>query len=172
MASLDHSDLVILNMLQANARERLENIAAQAGLSLATVQRRIKTLKASGVIAGETAVIRPEAVGFAMTFMVMVELERERIEELEAFCSQVRAEPQVQQCYYVTGDFDFALIVLARDMGSFKRLTHRFFFDNSNVKRFRTWVVMDRTKVSFELPLDMADPDSTEAEESESSDHV
>lgn len=147
------SDTIILQLLQSNARERLETIAGEAGLSVATVQRRIKSLKASGVIVGEEALISPEAVGYAMTFLILVELERERLDQLDAFRRKVREEPQVQQCYYITGEADFALIALARNMEDFQGLTHRLFFDDDNVKRFRTSVVMDRTKVGLTVPL-------------------
>lgn len=147
------SDLTILRLLQSNARERLETIAAEAGLSVATVQRRIKSLKAEGVIVGEEALLSPKAVGYTMTFLILVELERERIDQLDAFRRKTRAEPQVQQCYYITGEADFALIALAKDMDDFQLLTHRLFFDDENVKRFRTSVVMDRTKVGLTVPL-------------------
>lgn len=150
---LNASDATILRLLQANARERLETIAAETGLSVATVQRRIKSLKAEGVIVGEEAVISPQAVGYTMTFVILVELERERIDQLDAFRRKARAEPQVQQCYYITGEADFALIALAKDMDDFQHLTHRLFFDDENVKRFRTSVVMDRTKVGLTVPL-------------------
>lgn len=88
-----------------------------------------------------------------MTFLVLVELERERVDQLDAFRRRAKAEPRVQQCYYITGEADFALIVLARDMQDFQELTHRLFFDDANVKRFRTSVVMDRTKVGLTVPL-------------------
>ena len=110
MSELAQTDLTILRLLQTNARERLETIALETGLSVATVQRRIKSLKADGAITGEEAVISPKAVGFTMTFLVMVELERERIDQIDAFRRKARAEPQVQQCYYITGEADFALI--------------------------------------------------------------
>lgn len=147
------SDIAILRLLQSSARERLETIAAEAGLSVATVQRRIKTLKAEGVIVGEEAQLSPEAVGYTMTFLILVELERERIDQLDAFRRKARAEPQVQQCYYITGEADFALIALAKDIDDFQLLTQRLFFDDENVKRFRTSVVMDRTKVGLTVPL-------------------
>lgn len=147
------TDLTIMRLLQANARERLETIAAETGLSVATVQRRIRSLKAEGAITGEEAIVSPKAVGFSMTFLVMVELERERIDQIDAFRRKVRAEPQVQQCYYITGDADFALIVLARDMEDYEKFTQRLFFRDSNVKRFRSSVVMDRTKVSMNVPI-------------------
>ncbi|MBD1549255.1 Lrp/AsnC family transcriptional regulator [Roseibium aggregatum] len=147
------SDLTILRLLQNNARERLETIAAETGLSVATVQRRIRNLKAEGVILAEEALISPKAVGYTMTFLVMVELERERIDQIDAFRRKAKGEPQVQQCYYITGEADFALIVLAKDMEDYEQLTHRLFFEDSNVKRFRTSVVMDRTKVGMNIPL-------------------
>lgn len=153
MTELDATNRTILAMLQANARERLESIAYETGLSVASVQRRIKSLKAEGVIEAEEARISPGAVGCGMTFLILVELERERIDELDAFRKKAREEPQVQQCYYITGEADFALIALARDMDDFERLTRRLFFDDNNVKRFRTSVVMGRTKVGLTVPL-------------------
>lgn len=158
MSDLDSHDYTILSILQANAREKMENIAREIGLSVATVQRRIRALKDEGVIACEAAVLQPERVGFGMTFLVMVELERERAVEIDIFRTRVLDESQVQQCYYVTGDSDFILVVLTRDVESFKDLTQRLFFDNPNVKRFRTALVMDRTKISLNVPLDIMMP--------------
>lgn len=153
MADLAETDMIILQLLQANARERLETIAFETGLSVATVQRRIRNLKADGVIIGDAALISPKAVGYAMTFLVLVQLERERHAQLDAFRRKAKAEPLVQQCYYITGDADFALIALAKDMEDFEQLTHRLFFDDTNVKSFRTSVVMDRTKVGMTVPM-------------------
>lgn len=156
MDRLSESDLCILRLLQANAREKLETIAFETGLSVATVQRRIKLLKSTGVIERETALISADAAGYTMTFLIFVEMERERLDQLDAFRRRVKAEPQVQQCYYITGEADFALVVLSKDMADFEQLTHRLFFEDTNVKRFRTSVVMSRTKVSLTVPLDGA----------------
>lgn len=150
---LSDSDVVILRMLQCNGRERLESIAFEAGMSVATVQRRVRALRAAGIIDRDAAVLSPSALGWHVTLLVMVELERERLDQLDAFRRKMKAEPQVQQCYYITGDADFALVVLAKDMDDYQLLTHRLFFDDSNVKRFRTSVVMDRTKVGIDVPL-------------------
>ena len=151
--TLNDSDRIILRLLQANARERLETLAYESGLSVATVQRRIRAFRAAGVIAGETALIKPKALGYDMTIMILVELERERIDQIDAFRRKAKGEPQVQQCYYITGEADFLLIVLVKNMEDYERMTHRLFFEDSNVKRFRTSVVMDRTKVSLDVPF-------------------
>lgn len=146
-------DATILKILQADSRARLDDISFETGLSVATVQRRIRAMKSNGLIARESAIVDPKLAGYAMTILIMVELERERLDQIDSFRRKVKAEPQVQQCYYITGQADFALIVLARDMQDYETMTHRMFFEDSNVKRFQTSVVMDRTKVSLDIPL-------------------
>jgi DNA-binding Lrp family transcriptional regulator len=148
---IDKSDRIILEKLQGNARVSLEALADACGLSSASVQRRVKRLRDAHIIENEVAILNPDALGQCMTFIVMVELERERIDQLDDFRRIVRKEMQVQQCYYVTGEADFTLICTARNMADFEALTQRLFFENNNVRRFRTSVVMDRTKVSLSV---------------------
>ena len=154
MIELDPADHTLLALLQTDARTPLDRMADATGLSAATVQRRVKRLREQGVIEREAAVLDPASLGWAMTFLVLVEMERERIDVLDAFRRRMRSEPQVQQCYYITGDADFALICLARDMADYEQLTRRLFFDDMNVRRFRTNVVMERTKVGLDVGTD------------------
>lgn len=151
--SLDQLDYSILRRLQRDARTIAESIAAEVGMSTAAVQRRIKRLRETGVIRREVAVLNPKALGLAMTFIVEVEMERERSDVLDAFRYQMDADENVQQCYYVTGAYDFILIVTARDMEDFEEFTQRTFFDNPNVRRFSTSIVMRPIKVGLTLPL-------------------
>jgi Lrp/AsnC family leucine-responsive transcriptional regulator len=151
--NIDKADFAIINALQKNARIGIENLAELASLSPASVQRRLKTLRESGIILREVAVVDPSKVGQLMSFVVLVELERERRDQIDQFIRRVLKEPQVQQCYYVTGDADFCLICTAQDMDDFEMLTQRLFFEDANVRRFRTSVVMGRKKVSMEIHL-------------------
>ena len=155
MKRLHQSDRTILELLQKNSRVKLESIASKTGLSVATIQRRVKHFKSTSVIQQETAVISQEAVGYGMTFLIMVELEQEKAHQLDSFRKKVTAEPQVQQCYYITGEADFSLIALAKSIDDFEQLTHRLFFDDANVKRFHTSVVMNRTKTGMTVPLEL-----------------
>lgn len=157
--ALDKADRILLDRLQTDAALGVDALAHACGLSVASVQRRLKRLRAAGVIERQAAVLNPAAVGAPMTFVIMVELERERREQLAAFRAAIRDEPQVQQAYYVTGESDFALVCLARDMADFEALTHRLFFENGNVRRFRTSVVMERTKVGLTAPIGGEDRD-------------
>ncbi|WP_201314302.1 Lrp/AsnC family transcriptional regulator [Dyella sp. EPa41] len=150
---LDDFDREILRRVQRDARVTGEEIGAQIGLSAAAVQRRIKHLRQQGVITAEVALVNPATVGQAMTFIIGVELERERVDMLDAFRRAARADPNVQQCYYVTGESDFILIVTARDMDDFEQFTRRLLFDNANIRRFTTNVVMARDKVGNVVPV-------------------
>ncbi|MEH0689324.1 Lrp/AsnC family transcriptional regulator [Vibrio cholerae] len=154
MIELDKADLAILSILQEDCRSPLDLIADEVGLSTVTVQRRIKRLRDSGVILRDVSVLDPEQLGWKMTFLVLVEMERERSDMLDNFRKRMINEPQVQQCYYITGEADFAVICLAKDMEDFEVLTHRLFFDDPNIRRFKTNVVMRRNKVGMDVMIE------------------
>ncbi|ESZ74321.1 MULTISPECIES: Lrp/AsnC family transcriptional regulator [unclassified Mesorhizobium] len=151
--SLDSFDLAILAILQRDNTTPQRLIGEAVNLSAPAVQRRIKRMEQSGVIAGNVAVVDPAAVGHPITIFVEVELESERSDLIDAAKRQFSAEPQVQQCYYVTGEADFILIITVADMGAYEALTRRLFFDSKNVRKFRTFVAMDRVKVGLTVPL-------------------
>lgn len=150
---IDDSDRVILQAIQEDRRIGLDALADKCRLSVPSVQRRLKRLKDTGIIQREVAILNPASFDYNMTFIVLVELERESLQQLDLFRKRVKAEQQVQQCYYVTGDADFILVCTAQDMQDFEALTHRLFFENSNVRRFRTSVAMERTKVGLSIPV-------------------
>ncbi|MEH6446117.1 MAG: Lrp/AsnC family transcriptional regulator [Oceanospirillaceae bacterium] len=150
---LDNQDLQILKILQIDLRKSVEFIANEVGLSSASVQRRLKRLRDNNVISAEVAIVSPKAVGKSMSFIISVELERDHINHLAQFKARIKNEPQVQQCYYVTGEADFVLIVTATDMEDFEQFVQQLFYNDSNVRRYKTSVVMERTKVGLSLPL-------------------
>lgn len=150
---LDPSEVKILQLLQEDARIPVQELAEHCGLSLASVQRRLKRLRDAGIIAREVAILDPAVAGNFMTFIVMVDMERERLDQMEQFTRRIMKDARIQQCYYVTGDADFCLICVVRDMEEFEALTHAHFFDNANVRRFHTSVVMGRRKFGTALPV-------------------
>lgn len=151
---MDDFDRKILTLLQENNRRTAEQLSDQVGLSPAACQKRIKRLRDKGVISREIAVLSPAAVGRRLTLIVEITLERERPEMLDAFKRKMMNTPEVMQCYYVTGNADFIIIVTARDMKDYEDFTRRFFFQNSNVRRFHTNVVMDSVKVGLAVPVE------------------
>jgi DNA-binding Lrp family transcriptional regulator len=152
-SSLDSFDLAILAILQRDNTTPQRLIGEAVNLSAPAVQRRIKRMEQTGVIAGNVAVVEPAAVGQPITIFVEVELESERSDLIDAAKRQFSAAPEVQQCYYVTGEADFILVITVADMGAYEALTRKLFFDSKNVRKFRTFVAMDRVKVGLTVPL-------------------
>jgi DNA-binding Lrp family transcriptional regulator len=150
---LDAFDRRILEILQRNNLTSQRVIGDAVNLSAPAVQRRIKRMEESGVIKANVAVVDPASVGQLITVLVEVHVESERIDVLDATKARLVAAPEVQQCYYVTGDADFMLVITVPTMGDYEALTRRLFFENTNVKRFRTLVVMDRVKVGLAVPV-------------------
>jgi DNA-binding Lrp family transcriptional regulator len=152
-ATLDRFDLAILAILQKDNRTPQRAIGEAVALSAPAVQRRIKRMEENGVIRANVALVDPIEVGRPLTIFVEVQLESERAQLIDAAKRDFAAAPEVQQCYYVTGEADFVLVVVVASMSEYEALTRRLFFDNSNVKKFRTFVAMDRVKVGLAVPL-------------------
>ena len=153
MTDLDRFDLKILDLVQRDNRLRSEVLGERVGLSATAVQRRLKRLREAGVIEADVAVVSPKAVGQRVQMLVMVSLERERADIIDRFKKSIKATPEVMNGYYVTGEADFMLVVTTRDMEDYELFTRRFFYENPDIKNFKTMVVMDRVKVGFALPL-------------------
>jgi DNA-binding Lrp family transcriptional regulator len=152
-SSLDAFDLQILARYQHDTRMTAEAIGAEVGLSAAAVQRRLKRLRETGVIVAETAVVSAQAVGFPVTCVVSVDIEREGAAELARFKARMLATAEVQQCYYVTGAADFILVVLAQDMARYEAFTREHLLSDPNVRSFTTHVVMEPCKIGVGVPL-------------------
>jgi Lrp/AsnC family transcriptional regulator, leucine-responsive regulatory protein len=151
--ALDSFDRRILERYQHDTQIPARAIGAAVGLSTAAVQRRLKRLRQMGVIQREVAEIAPRAVGFPVTCLVGVNLESERATEIERFKRKMSALPEVQQCYYVTGQIDFFLVVVAADMESYEAFTRRELLDEKNVASFTTYVALERVKTGMAVPL-------------------
>lgn len=150
---MDHLDHKLLDVLQRNARTSIQELADHIGASTASVQRRLKTLRDSGVVRKEVAVLDQQKLGFGITAVVSVELERDRLDQIDAFKRKAREDRQVLNFYCIAGDADFVMIVVAKDISDYEAFTHRFFFADKNVRKFRTSIVVSTEKATLELPL-------------------
>ena len=150
---MDDFDLKILDILQMNCRATADAIAQQVALSPAAVHKRLRKLRRNGHISAEVAILDPVKFGYPMRVIVEVTLERESLHELDAFKAEMRSSPNVQQCYYTTGDADFILHLLVRDIAEYERFTHAHFFENKIIRRFQSNIVMDVVKVGQSVPL-------------------
>lgn len=154
---LDRLDARLLQLLQANNRLGTEELGNIVGLSATAVQRRVKRLRQAGVIEADVSIVQPKAIGRPISMLVLVSLERERADIVDRFKQSLRDTPEVMHGYYVTGESDFVLIVTARSMEDYEGFTRKFFYENPDIKGFKTMVVMDRVKTGLSVPIDVDD---------------
>lgn len=150
---LDRLDRKILAIMQNNNQTPHREIAEIVGLSTPAVTRRLKRLRSSGIIRGDVSLLNSKALGRPLTLIVQVSADREHIEELDSMRYEFEQCPQIQHCYYVTGEADFILIFSIGGMPEYERLTRSLFIENNNVRRFTTFVSMDTIKASDKIVI-------------------
>ncbi|WP_199611496.1 Lrp/AsnC family transcriptional regulator [Flocculibacter collagenilyticus] len=127
---MDDFDRSILNILQINSRMSTEKMGDFVGLSPSACQRRIKKLKAQGIIKKEVAIIDRDKLEGLTTAIIDVSLEKGGERALDGFIDMLNNEKRVQQVYYTAGDVDFVLIIVVRNMSEFDSLTRRLLMSN------------------------------------------
>ena len=149
---MDEFDRRILDALQQDSRRTGEQLAALVGLSPAACLRRAQRLRETGVIEREVAIVAPRAVGRRLTMVVLVTLATEQPDVADEVKRRIRRVPEVMQCYSVTGEADFVLIVTATDMEEYQAFM-KHLVSEKYVRRFETMVVLDRVKFETAIPI-------------------
>ena len=151
---MDVFDKHILKLLQKNSRITTEEIGHQVVLSATACQRRIKKLRGSGVIQKEVAVLNGSSLGGYVTVIVEIIMKQGGAKTIDEFKAQMLEHEEVQQCYYVTGNVDFILIIAAENMLKYEQLTRKLFFNNLNIQKFHSTVAMESVKIGLNIPLE------------------
>ena len=153
MYKLDSFDLKILELIQVNNKITSQVLAKKVGLSSSACQRRINSMRKAKIIKKDVSVIDQNIIGRQITIVVQVLSDKEGIEYSEEFKKLMIKAPEVMQCYYVTGDYDYVLIATFVDMEEYELFTRKYFLNNNNIKRFSSMVVMNRVKENLSIPL-------------------
>ena len=153
MDKIDSFDLKILKLIQENNKMTSEILAKEVGLSSSACQRRINSMRKEGIIEKDVSIINRKIIGRKITIVVQVLSDKEGVEYDEEFKKTIIKAPEVMQCYYVTGDYDYVLVATFKDMEEYEIFTKKYFLNNSNIKRFSSMVVMNRVKENLSIPL-------------------
>ncbi len=126
MMSVDAIDRKILAELQENGRMTNQELSEKVGLSPSPCLRRLKQLEGEGVITRYVALVDPDRVDLAVTAFVRVRLDQQDDRHLTIFEEAVASFPEVMECYLMTGDADYQLRVIVKDLHAFEDfLRHR-----------------------------------------------
>lgn len=150
---MDRLDLRILDQLQRDAGLTNQALAERVGLSPSACLKRVRRLKAEGIIQREVALLAPEAFGIHLHVVVEVTMTRDDKTLYREFIKRVEAAPEVSQCYQVTGEVDFVLIVSVPDMQDYDRFCETVLYAGEGVQKFRTLISRKRNKFDTAMPL-------------------
>ncbi len=159
--SLDAIDRQILENLQNDARMRNVELAEKVGLSPSPCLRRVGNLEETGVISGYATLLDAEAVGLPVSVFVSVTLEKQIEKALEKFEKEIRARPEVMECYLMTGDADYLLRVVTSDLSAYERFLIEHLTRIPGVASIRSSFALKQ--VAYRTALPIAGPEYAEA---------
>lgn len=139
--------------MQSNSRLTTEELGRQVGLSATACQRRLKKLRESGAIRKEVAILDGNSLGNYVTVIVEVLMNQGSAANVKDFKSKMLERAEVQQCYYVSGNTDFILVLTVKNMFEYEKLTNELFYDLGYIQKFQSTVVMDSVKVGLNIPI-------------------
>ncbi|BDE07255.1 transcriptional regulator [Vulcanimicrobium alpinum] len=150
---LDETDKRILSALQRNGRLQNVDLAKAVGLSPSPCLRRVKRLEDGGFIERYGALLDRTKLGFGITAFLSIEIERNRKAETELLRDQLRALPQVVACHIITGDADFFLEIVARDLAGYSAFVLDVLNKLPGIKSIRSSISLEAVKANAPLPL-------------------
>jgi DNA-binding Lrp family transcriptional regulator len=152
-ASLDRTDLKILDALQVDGRLTNAELAEKVGLSLSPCWRRLKRLEESGVIEGYQAVLNRRALGLGVTAFVRVDIERHTPAMERKFEDAIADLDEIVSCHVISGEGAFMLVVMSDSLESFSKFALDTLMALPGVKDTRTSFSLKEVKSSSALPL-------------------
>lgn len=150
---LNTIDRNILRVLQKNGRCTYADLSRQVGLSATPCMERVKKLEKEGVIRGYCAIINPEYLDAALVVFVQIRLSRSAQDIFEGFRLAAEALPEVQECYLVSGNFDYLIKARVADMGAYRRFYGETLLTLPGVHECTSYVVMEEVKETLEIPV-------------------
>lgn len=150
---LDSFDLKLVEALQRDARLPMTALADLVGLSAPACYRRVRRLRETGVIEREIGMVRPRTLGWPLSMIVLITMEREGERTIAEMIEVLSAEPEVIEAWNVTGDFDIAARMIARDMESYDETVRRLFSADPRVRTYQTLVVIRQVKELSPIPV-------------------
>jgi Lrp/AsnC family transcriptional regulator, leucine-responsive regulatory protein len=150
---IDELDRQLLVHLQANARASTAALARRVKLSGPGLQKRLRKLEARGVIHRYTAIVKRQAVGLDLLCFVHVMLAHHRPESIKRFPGRIEKMPEVLECHFLTGEYDYLLKVIVTNHDHLERFLFEKLMKVDGVDRIRTSIVVKEVKASTALPL-------------------
>jgi Lrp/AsnC family transcriptional regulator, leucine-responsive regulatory protein len=150
---IDRIDLRLLEVLQSQGRISNLELAAAISLSPAQTLRRHRRLEELGVVKGYDTRLDAQALGFGVVAFIQVTMERGHVRDLANFKGMVADLAQIQECFAVTGDIDYMMKVVARDLKALSEFLLDTLMRIPGVSGVNSSVCLDELKCTSAVPL-------------------
>lgn len=154
LPKFDAIDLKILTQLQQDASLSNVDLAARVGLSPSPCLARVKQLEAGGVISRRVTLLDPARLGSAISVFVHVTLEKQTEGRLNVFEQAMANLPEVMECYLMSGDSDYLLRVVVRDVVSLQQFIVEKLAKTAGVANIRSSFALKQVKYNTALPIE------------------
>ncbi len=152
--NLDAIDRKILSTLQRSGRASNVELATTVHLSAPQCFRRVRALEESGVIRGYAARVDAEALGYAVTAYVSVSIAGDQFGRVREIEREIAAYPQILECQAVSGDYDYLLKVVARDLKSLSQFLTDRLMQVGGIDDVRSMICLEEVKAPSAVPVD------------------
>ena len=149
---IDATDRNILRLLQQDGKMIIKEIAGQLKMSSTPVFERIKKLEREGYIERYSAIVNKEQLGFSLIVLCSVSLQSHHVEQIKEFEKDIQDLSEVIECYHTTGQSDYTLKVVVRDMKAYQYFVSHKLAALNNIGRVQSSFVMKEIKHSTHLP--------------------
>jgi Lrp/AsnC family transcriptional regulator, leucine-responsive regulatory protein len=143
---MDKFDHHILRLLTREGRMSWVEMAQQVNLSASVCQRRVRSLQERGILRSFSAQVDPEALGYGVEAFVAVRVERQNVALARQFRTAITRYPQVQSCHLLSGDVDFMLRVVVRDLRALASFIQEQLLNVPGIKDASSSIVLERIK--------------------------
>jgi Lrp/AsnC family leucine-responsive transcriptional regulator len=150
---LDAIDRKLLREVQRDGRASVVALAERVGLSATPCQRRLRRMEEAGIIAGYAAVLDAPRLGLGLTAFVQVSLASRSEETVEAFHAAIGRMPEVLAAWAMSGETDYLLQVVARDLEDYGEFATRRLLRLPGVKDTKSAFVLRSVKPPAGLPV-------------------
>lgn len=150
---LSRADHRLLDALQSDATRSQAELAEIAGMSRSSVWRRIRDFEESGLITAQVALLNPQQVGFKIQVLLSVAMTEHTDENRQDFERHVKLLSEVTECFSVSGERDYVLHVVVRDMDAYNQFLNAQVLKHSAVRSASSTFVLRRVKYTTVMPL-------------------
>ena len=153
---MDKTDRKILQILQENGRIPNNKLAEKVGLTTTPTLERVKRLEREGIIKGYGARVDPEAVDRGLVVFCSLRLAVHQMHTLDEVCERINEMSEIQSCYHITGDSDFLLKIVVKDMPAYETFMHDKLTRLPGIERIYSNMVLSTKKENYHLPIEEA----------------